>query len=256
LADDSGKLHKNDFNTFWHGRQLSNETAKFFLIDKSDNSEYALNNDVYGEYIPFGGYSEQQNLTTFKVVWSKVLAVLGEGAYQIRKDIVITGISFSTLSSVYTLKTYSDFYADKTIRLDVKMDGLLEHFNVSFKDTEYKTTFRVGGFFGRREPKHEQDNVVFRNRKIEPISMKQINSYKFQTELLPECMTNQVWDFLLFADEMFINDYNLNNHSYKFKNKPISLEKNSGTKYYTTNRRARINLLFTDRFVDRNKINY
>ena len=256
LADGTGKLHRNDFNGFWSTRQLPNETVVFVLVDKSDNSEYELNNADYGIYKPFGSYTEQTNLTTFIVDWSKVLADLGEGSYQVRKDVTVTGISYSELSPVYTLKTYSDLLADKTIRLDVNMNGLLEHLNVNFKGTSYKTSLRIGGFFGRREPKHEQDNIIFRNKKVEQITMKQLNEYQFQTELLPECVTVQIFDFLLFADEMFINDYNLNNHSYSFKNKAIVLEKNNGTKYYTENRRARINLIFSDRFVNRNKLNY
>lgn len=256
MADTSGKLERNDFNGFWYSRQISNESCKFYLIDKSDNSEIELNSNTYGVYKSFNSYSEQPNLTTFVVDWSKVLADLGEGSYQIKKDISITGISYSEKSPVYTLKTFSDLWADKTIRLDVKMDGFLEHLNVNFKDTGFSTSLRVGGFFGRREPKHEQDNIVFRNKKVEPISMKQINEYQFQTELLPECITEQIFDFFLFADEMFMNDYNLNNHSYKYKNKPVKLEKNNNTKYYTENRRARINLVFQDRFVNRNKYNY
>ena len=256
LADDSGKLHKNDFTGFYYSRQIGSETCTYVLIDKQDGSEYPISDDTYGIFKPFGAIAEQPNLSTFIVQWNKILSALGEGAYQIRKDISITGISYSELSSMFTLRTFSDFYADKTIRIDIKMDGFMELQNVDFTGTNYKSSLRVGGFFGRREPKYEEDNLVFRTKKIEQISMKMVNAYKLQTELLPECVTEQIFDFYLFADEIFLNDYNLNNHSYSYKNKAVDYENNEGTKYYTENRKARLNLLFKDRYANRNKINY
>jgi len=256
LADNTGKLHKNDFSGFWYNRQLSNETCTFLLVDKETEEEHEITDDTYGVYKPFGSYASQPTLTTFTVDWSKVLADLGEGSYQVKQDIQITGIEYSKLSNMYRLKTYSDLWADKTVRIDIVMDSFIEHQRVNFKGTNFKTSIRIGGFFGRREPKHEQDNIVYRNKKVEPISLKQVNEYQFQTELLPECMTSQIFDFYLFADEIYMNDYNINNHSYKYKNYKVKLEKNSNTKYYTENRRARINLVFQDRFVNRNKFNY
>lgn len=256
LADDTNKLHRNDYSGFWHHRQLQNETCNFVLIDKSDNSEYPLNSSTYGTFKDFSSIIEQPNLSTFILEWNKVLNVLGEGVYQVRKDISITGISYSNLSNVFTLRTFSDFYADKTIRIDVAMNGLMEQQNVDFSNSGYKSTLRVGGFFGRREPKYEEDIIVFRTKKIEQISMKMVNSYKLQTELLPECITEQIFDFYLFADEIFVNDYNLINHSYSYYNKAVVYENNEGTKYYVENRKARLNLLFKDRFENRNKLNY
>lgn len=256
LADDTGTLSRNDFTGYWYSRQLTNEICNFILIDLSDNQEYDLIDSTYGVFTDFNGYSDQPNLSTFILDWSKVLADLGEGSYQVRKDIRITGIEYSELQPVYTLKTYNDIWADKTVRIDVNMGGLLEHYNVDFTGTGYKTSLRVGGFFGRREPKEEQDNIVYRTKKVVPISMKQTNEYQFQTELLPECITELLFDFILFADEIFMNDYNLNNHSYKFKNKEVVLSKNSGTKYDWRNRRARVNLVFGDRYLNKNKYNY
>ena len=256
LADGTGKDHRNDYTGVFYKRQLTNEVCEFVLIKKSDNSEIQLNNGTFGVFKDFGSISDNVNLSTFILEWSKILEEYGEGAYQIRKDITITGISYSEYSNVFTLRTYSDREADKSIRIDILMSGLMEQLDIDFSGSGFKSSLRLGGFFGRREPKYEEDNIVLRSKKVEQISMKMISSYKLQTELIPECMTNQIFDFYLFADELFINDYNLNNHSYSYKKTPVSYENNEGTKYYTENRKARLNLTFKDKFANQNKINY
>lgn len=256
LADTTGKLERNDYSGFYYGKQLPNETCTFFLVDLQTNEEHEITNNLYGRFKNFGEIEEQPKLSTFVVFWSKVLAQLGEGAYQVKKHIVITGIAYDELSNVFNLKTYSDMHADKTIRMDIAMNGLMEKQNVDFSGSQFMTSLRLGGYFGNREPKYEEDNIVFRDKRREQISMKMINVYKMQTELIPECISSQIFDFYLFADEIFLNDYNLNNHSYKLKNIPVSFENNEGTGYYALSRKARLNLTFKDRYENKNKFNY
>ena len=256
LADDTGKHERNDYSGFYYSKQLPNETCKFILVDLQTEDEYEITDNTYGTFKNFGTIDEQPNLTTFIVKWSKVLSELGEGAYQIKKEITITGLSFDELSNVFNLKTYSELYADHTIRIDVGMNGLMEKQNTNFSGSNFVSSLRLGGFFGNREPKYEEDNIVFRDKRREQISMKMINVYKMQTELIPECISSQIFDFYLFADEIYLNDYNLNNHSYKFKNIPVSFENNDGTGYYALSRKARLNLTFKDRFENSNKFNY
>lgn len=255
FADATGIEEQNDFTGIFHKRQINSESCQFILVRNSDNSEYVLDNNTYGVISNFGTFQSQPNLKTFKLEWSKVLS-LGEGSYTIRKDINIAGITYVEDKRTFNLKEFSYEKADKTIRIEINMNGYLENIDVDFYGVNYQTTLRIGGFFGRKEPKFEKDNIVYKNKKVKQISLKKTNEYLLQTELLPSCITNLIFNFFIFADEFFVSDYNIINHDYDFKNKAVTLEKNNGTKYYVENRKARINLSFTDRYANENKFNF
>lgn len=252
---DSDK-YKNDFTGFWFKKQTATDDCNFILHELNTGDTYDLNNGTYGVFKDFGSIVGQPNLTTFIVHWRKVLNLLGTGTYQIEKETTVAGLSFSEMSNTFTLEKFNDVVADKTIRIDAKMDGKLVHFNnVNFKGSDFETSIRTYGFFGRREPKYKQDNLVKRNYNTVQISMSQENEYELQTGLIPECITEQVYDFLLFGNELFISDYNLINHSYKYRLYEVEFDSNKGGKYYTTNRDARLNLTFADRIKNKRKIN-
>jgi len=257
LGDSTGRKERNDFFGVYHQRKISSDSCQF-ILENQNNSNTVNPNDgnQYGVYKSFGDIPGNSNFTYWIVNWGKVLTELGKGAYKIIKTYTVAGIEYTTSTPIFNVREFDYLFADKTIRYDIKMNGLLENENVDFTDTNFESSIRVGGFFGRREPKMEQDNIVYKNKKVNQISVKQQNTYQLQTELLPECITSIIFDLFIFADEMFVNDYNLVNHSYKYINFGVVLEKNNGTKYYTQNRKARINLLFNDRFTNRNKYNF
>lgn len=251
------KPYKNDFVGFYHKRQLLNEVCDFVLIKMSDGTEYDLDSSSpYGTFNDFGDYNQQKDLKTFVLNWRDVLLDLGVGSYKVIKRFTIAGVSAEKEYLVYNLKEYSSRIADKTARIDVTMSGLLEKSNVDFTGTDFKTSIRVGGFFGRREVKFEEDVLIDRAYNVNQITMKQTNEYKFQTNMVPDCITNEIYDFILFSDDIRVNDYNLNNHSYDFKNFPVKLANNEGTGYYVKSRKAMLNLVFSDKVVDNNKRNY
>ena len=157
---------------------------------------------------------------------------------------------------MFTLRQFSSSLANKTTRIDVVMNGSLEKLKVNFTGISWKNSIRVGGFFGRREFQFEEDNIVNRQFESRQVSMKQSNEYKFQTNLIPDCVTNEIIDFLLFGNDIFLNDYNLNNHSYNFVKFPVKFESNDGTEYGVKTRKARLNLIFSDKFKNNLKRNF
>lgn len=252
---DSDK-YKNDFTGFWFKKQTSSDDCNFILHELATGDTYDLNNGTYGVFKDFGSIAGQPNLTTYIVHWRKVLNTLGRGLYQIEKAMTVAGLPFSEMSNTFTLESFNDVIADKTVRIDAKMDGKLVHYdNVNFKGSGFETSIRTYGFFGRRDPKYKQDNLVKRNYETVQISMSQENEYEFQTGLIPECITVEIYDFILFGNELFISDYNAINHSYKYRLYEVELDSNKGGKYYTTNRDLRINLTFADRLKNKRKIN-
>lgn len=254
FAEMSGnEYERNDFNGFYFKRQSANDGCDFTLVDLGSGNEYALNNQIYGKYVNFGGV--QSNLTFYIVEWQKVLQVLGEGNYQIKKTMTVAGLVFDEFSNTFKLREFSNELADKTVRLDCVMNGELVHFDVNFKGTDFRTSVRTIGYFGNRDPKYAQDNIVKRNYDTIQVSMSQENEYQFQTGLLPSCITTEIYDFILFGNEIFANDYNLANHDYSYVKFPVKLSDNKGSNYFAPIRDARINLTFSDANVNKRKIN-
>lgn len=255
LADlNSSDIERNDFNSFYFKKQSPSDSCNFFLM--KNGTDYALDSTIYGQFWDFGDFVEQPNLTVVRVDWRKVLSVLGEGDYSIRQDISIAGLSISQTSNTFTLKHYTTVRADKTIRIDSIFDGRLVAQGVDFFGTGFETTLRVGGFFGNAQRKIEEDIVIRRNYKKEQIKMSQTSEYTLETNLLPECITSEIFDFMLMANRVLISDYNSNNHSYKYTRFGVKIIDDKGTDYPIFKRSAKINLTFTDELVNKVKLNY
>lgn len=247
---------KNDYSSFYHQRQLSNETCEFKLVHLDTSDEYDLNDPTFGTFFGFGYFSENINLKGYLVKWKNVLDEIGEGNFKIVKSVTIAGITTEFNSIVFTLNQFSALKADKTTRIDVVMNGRLEKTGIDFTGIGWKHSIRLPGFFGRRDPSIEEDNIVNRQFEKRQISMKQTNEYKFQTNLIPNCLTDEFFDFFLFANDIYFNDYNLNNHSYNFIKFGVKVAQNDGTKYGVKTRKAQLNFTFNDKFDNNIKRNF
>ncbi len=249
-------LEKNDFAGVYHQREIQSETNEFVLIRLSDSLETVLNDDTFGTFQGFGSIDDNPDLTTMIVEWRLVLAAQGADDYKIVKRLTRAGVSVEVEFLVYTLREFSDFLANGTVRMDVTMSGLLEKDDIDFSGSNFADSLRLPGFFGRREPTFEEDNIVNRNYVKRQISSQQTNVYQFQANQLPYCVTDMIWDFFLFSDDIRMFDYNLNNHSYQFKNFPVKLANNVGTTYRALSRKATLNLEFNDKTLSNNKRNF
>ena len=234
-------------------RETPSSSVIFKLIDTITLAEYFLNSDTYGTFVDFGGV--QPELSFYIVDWRKVLTLLGSGSYQIKKELDIVGISVDVFSNTFTLKPFSIEIADNTVRIDSVMDGKLISIDTDFNGTGYKTSLRLRGYFGRNERTFEQDNIAQRDYNLIQNTMSLKSNYQFQGLQIPECITVELWNFVLFGNELFISDYNKNNHSYKYELTPVVLEDNTGTEFFVLDRAVNINLKFTDRRENNRKTN-
>lgn len=257
LADqNSSDDEKNDYTGFYFQRQTSTDTCDFVLIRLSDSSEFSLNSGTYGTFKALGSVLNNQNMSTILVDWKSVLTLLGSGGYRIRKDITIGGISITLESNTYHLEQYTTDRADNTIRIDILMNGWLKEHGLKFEAMDFNHSLRVRGFFGNRQVGYDQRNNIYRNKnRNEQSSMEQKNTYVLQTELIPDCISNDVIDFMLLSNDIFINDYNANNHSYKYKKFPVTLSGSDSMEYWSNNRKVRLNLEFEDRYLNKRKTN-
>lgn len=256
LADpDSNEDYKNDYSSFYHQSQLGNENPTFFLVDMKNAVEIELQDETFGKIYPQGSLINAK-LSGYLIEWRKVFLELGSGPYQIIKRYTVAGIPLESFSFVFTLKRFSSLLADSTVKIETVMNGVLQEQNIDFTGTNWKDSIRIKGFFGRREPQLEEDYIVFDDYSKHQVSMKQTNEYKFQVSSVPNCVTNKIWDYHLLSNEIFVTDYNLNNHSYSFVKRPVKYESNEGTGYHSQSRRATLNITFSDRIENNLKRNY
>ena len=248
--------YKNDYSGFYHQRELSSETVTFKLIDLSNSNEYDLNDSTYGQFFGFGSFPENINFTGYRVDWKKVLAVRGVGSYQIKTNIVKIGITTNDLSYAFTLRQYNRLEVDNTTRIDVVVNGLYQKSGVDFTGIGWRHSLRVGGFFGRRNPSYEERNTINRNFNNRQNSIQQTNEYSFQTNIIPDCISNEIFDFILMSDNIYMNDYNLNNPSYDIIKKGVKFASNEGNVYTNTSRKVQLNLIFNDKILNNLKRNY
>lgn len=245
--------YKNDYTGFYHQKQLSTETVSFRITGDGGFDE-TITDDTFGLFVD--GYVDNEFLETFVLDWRKILISNGSGYYLVEKEVVIAGITVVVPLGGYKLKHFTNSSADKTIRIDTVMNGLLVSENVDFTNTSFKTSLRVFGFFGRRSANFTEDNLIDGNYRKHQISIKQENEYKLQTGSIPECLSTHIFDFLLLGNELFMNDYNIINHSYKFVKFSVVYSGNEGDGYSNRSRKVVLNLTFSKRNVNAIKRNY
>ena len=232
--------HKNDFTSFYHKLQTNSDSVTFILVRLSDNSEYTLTGGTYGTL------NTSNNLTTFRLEWKQVLQGLGAGPYRIKKEVTTAGVTVDITSNTYSLYEYTAQLADKTVRFDADISGKFENLGITFDN--YETTMRVPGFFGRPEAQYTTDTLIHSDFSSQQISTSVEREYKFQSNMLPSCITEELLYFTFLADNLKATDYNANNHKYDIIELPIELGDNGGSEYFVYKRDARLNLTFKDKF--------
>jgi hypothetical protein len=253
----SSEDYKNDFTGFFYERQGSSDFAVYKLKKVDTNITYTISDDTYGTYKPIGSISSNLNLSYFIAQWKKVLTLLGEGNYQIIKSVTIAGVSVDIPSNNFILEQFSIERANGTTRIDSTHNGRMLAYGVDFKNSGFKTSLRTRGFFGNNDPVYTQENLIYsNNEKSEQASIQKDDKYVFQMVQVPECITTEFFNFNLLGNELFISDYNKNNHSYELKLIPVIFQDNSGTKYGSYTRKAVINLTFENRYKVSRNINY
>ena len=252
-SSSSDDADKNDYNGFYAVKQSSGDTVTYWVEKGVD--EWEVGAEDLGEVYNYGDLSEQPGLSYVVVDWKKVIEAHGEGCYKVRIDQNVAGVDVSIYSNSYHLEEYSDVAADRTVRFDAYMDRKIVHKGVNFGGTGFKTTLRLSGFFGNRQPKYEVDNTIKRNYKPEQIVISEDSEYIFGSKRLPECITKELFDFILFSNDLRVNDYNSNNHSYFYKDFPVVLSKKVTANYKAQTRKARIEVSFNDGLKNKRTIN-
>ena len=259
LSDPSNTYH-NDFTSVFYQKETPNDTLTFEIVGVSTGVT-ALVDGTHGTLYDFDALHPNPNLSYFRVSWHDILSALGEDVYTIRMNISKAGLpSEAKDTNSFILKAWSIARANGTARIDCTMDGTLESINVDFKGSDYDTGLRVAGYFGNPQDEYEQFNVVHQSKKgtrnyTNQITMSNDPSFTFQANNIPECISRELRNFIAFGNDLYISDYNLNNHSYRYEVKPVVLDGVDSNDYPVEGRGVNISMSFKSRNKNDRKTN-
>jgi len=251
--------YMNDFTTIYFQRQTPADTVIYQIIGSMGT--VALVDGTHGVLYDFDPLHTNTELSYFMVEWRKILNIWGEDTFTLRKVVTIAGIAINVDTPFsYKLENWTINKANGTTRIDCKQDGKLEAVDIDFKDSGFEHSLRLSGYFGNPQDKWVQENLIFSQKKglkmfEGQITMSNNKEYVYQANNIPECMARELRDFILFSNELFISDYNKNNHSYRYELLPVVMNDSSGNEFEVLNRAIWINLVFTERSKNNRKTN-
>jgi hypothetical protein len=231
LDDDSD--YKNDYLGIFLDFKFLFQSYKFELLDEECNFVADLVGDTYGiEYLS-GDFQNSTRYRGYKLEWRKVLALHGPGVYKIRVT-TVSNIPFigtkDKCSCNFELMPFTDEDADNTVKVEFVQDSIYLNNQNDFRGDNWKSMFRVFGYFGNPKPQFERSSYLNTNRQITDIQDKAFNEYTLETEHVPHCIsellipTQENKSLASISDEVFITDYNLTNH-FSYKKLPVYMTK-------------------------------
>lgn len=260
LSDPNNAYH-NDFFSVYFQKQTDSDTVAYQIIPVSTGVPVNLVDGTHGTLWDFDTAHTNPDLSYFRVSWHDILNTLGADQYTIRMQIATAGLPTQNVDTpmVFHLKPWGINNANGTVRMDVAMDGTLEKEGINFKDSGFDTSMRAKGFFGNPSDDATQNTVVYSSRNgvkmyESQITMNNNPSYPFQMTNIHECISRYIRKFYIFANDIYISDYNKNNHSYEYELTPVALDGMDEIEYHE-DRSATINMTFKDRSKNNRKTN-
>ncbi len=250
FAKPSGEWWQNDKNSFLYRKLLLGDSVQIKLY-KNDEELTTITDNTLGVYT--NGFAAQPLYIGFVIDWELVYSIHGVGIYQIKTETNIVGLDSTIESQKFELMLYSDYAADKTVKLEIVQNGNIIGSEFDFTDLEWTWNYRIKGKLTKENPELEIDNYLASNYKVEQIQDKLIRNWTLETHLLPSILSNLLSEDNILGNEIKLTDYNImNNEIYR----RISLyPKNIEVKNFNNNRKKQITIQFTDKidnFIKRN----
>lgn len=223
---------KNDINSAW-----------IKLSDPTDQVEFKLYKDgTETSYQPTKfPFVNEANAFYSTINWRDVFLNEGIGCYTWKVEYSISGIVSTFDWGVYNLKQYSVSNANQTARIRVKFNLIQAIEGINFTDSNVEDSLRFYGYIGERQPNMEIDNLIYQNRTMKSVIRQNLNEYTITTDPAMDDITRKLCDlYLLSENEMFISDYNIVNHSYRYQDLPVIVSNTPEINYIDTSQRKAI----------------
>jgi len=247
---------KNDFKAFpMQKKQTPNDEFNFYLVKCGEEIE--LNNNDLGTFYDFGAFEDYPDYKVFVLDWFKVLnnGNLGPGTYQLKLKQSISGFESEFFSCVYDLKVFSETAANRTVRIESTINSYLEQFDINYKNLNWKDCVRIPGMFGFMQPDLQTDKLIYQDRKNVPVKVTDLREYTLYSEMLEECSTKHLTDWILKGDKLLISDFNIMNHRSDFKDFPVLPGKIGEFNYPSGQQKAYFSATFNDLYDNKRKLN-
>lgn len=255
FANVGGESYQNDKNSFLLSKRVNADTITFKLC--KDGSEIAtISDDTYGTY--YASFPSQPLYTGFIIEWEKVLNIEGTGSYKVIIERDILGVQDQLESQCFRLMPYSDALANGTVRVETIQTGNIISSDIDYTDlldNGWYQSFRMRGFFGFKTPRLEIDNYLDRNYELRQIQDKIVNEWILETEFIPSIISNQLTQDNMLANQIFITDYNIQNHEI-YRSIQVYPSEFEEVVHPQFNKNVRYRIKFTDKFDNVRKRNF
>ena len=205
---------KNDKSSFLFAKKKTSDTIAFELY-KNKVKIADITDDTYGTM--YDGFSVKPKYKGYLIDWKKVFEANGNGRYQFKANLDILGEVSVYESQKFSLSSFSQLAANKTVRVESYQTGNIigSQFNFTelLPDGWYQS-FRIKGFFGDKRPVLEKDDFVDVEYNIEQIQDKIISEFSLRTLCLPSSIANELFYSNMLANRIYITDYNIVNHEF------------------------------------------
>lgn len=218
-ATDSDKL-KNDENSFLYWFNADAIDTAILKLVKSDGTEIDLTNNAdYGTPYDYGFFinSENEKFLGYAIDWRKVLLTLGEDVYYIKvENTFVFGGGSTKLSDTYCLKQYTTDRADKTVRIEYYLNGLLG-VNENDKKTRdlaslnWYNQHRFDGHFSYNKSTYKTEYIEYENGQSEWVEDEQNPEFIMELKSIPMFKHDVLRTDILQSDIMYVTDYNSSN---------------------------------------------
>jgi hypothetical protein len=235
---------QNDVTSAYMRLQLITDSCTFVLKDSDDNNAI---------YQPNKTQCPNDSLGYFATVyWNQVLATDGAGCYTIEVNYSIAGVTGTIDWGTYELKQYSPKNAEMTVRLKGVFNQVNQIEGINFSGSNMTDTIRFYGYFGKRQPNLQVDNLIYQDRTIDNVQRENLNVYELNSDPLTVNYTRRILDlYFLSESDLFISEHHPNNHTSEYKNLPVSISESSDIEYLELSKYAKIKAKFNDKTRDK-----
>lgn len=212
-----GDRYHNDISGFAQKLFSEDDTADWFL-------EYEG-----ADITPLGvvcTFPHEEFVSAIVVNWREHLANNGAGCYRVRCDWSIGGITGSYYKGSYDLQPWTIENASGTVRILSTYNDFSRALQIDFTESGFNDTLRFSGSFGYMQPNIEINNHIDVNFVQRKVTNENIKSFELEMHPTTDCYTSRlIDDHLLHANDIWISDHNATNHSWKYKDLPVILKK-------------------------------
>lgn len=211
-----------------------------------------LNNVTYGKFYNFGDAPfTLANYIGFRINWSSVYNVFGEGKYRIQFATFVLKQDKLYNSEPFCLNTYSCEAVNKTVLFTNYLQGRIGSCDNEAKlfnmyDSDWTDSIRFKGIFGYETTEYERINIEYETGAIVKVRDEAVQKFQLKTGRLPKWLHDRFKTYGLMADRLYVTDYNKNNSDYNISMKRIVADGGYAPEYKIKSRLARVTVDFKE----------